>query len=241
MDGGSKRFAPAQVPVDFDREEGFRITPRKPVPHRPITSTAQLLRMARSIKHRRTYKPLQIRKSWQRCMVKIKYTRRSTKGSWVARAKYLTTTKEPDLAEVQAFDKYTPATTANSDVQAAVERWYEAGDKRMFRIIISPESHAADLEKLTRATMDAAGKELGRDLEWKAAIHHDEKTPHVHVLLRGAANGGALILPREFVCGGMRRIARDQLTQQLGHRLHHALEPARALQPERQRETGQGI
>ena len=62
-------------------------------------------------------------------------------------------------------------------------------------------------------------KDLGTDLEWVAAEHHDTEHPHVHVVIRGVRdNGETLRLSREYVQQGIRGIAADLCTRQLGYR-----------------------
>jgi hypothetical protein len=62
-------------------------------------------------------------------------------------------------------------------------------------------------------------KELGTKLEWVAVTHFNTEHPHIHIALRGVREDGtALELPRDFVRLGIRAIAEDLCTRQLGHR-----------------------
>lgn len=214
------KSTPAQSPVDFDREADFTITPRRPQ-HSPDTTGSALFRQVkRGVKaigktpgaKRST---VQIRKSWQRCTVRIKYTRiTNTKHSWIRHAGYITMRSRTGVdPTVCGFDQ----TRGTMNVRETVREWHEAKDPRLFRIIISPENTQADLQKLTRAMMEAAEVQMGRKFEWAGVIHTNTPHPHVHLVLRGVANGRSLVLPRDMVCGGMRKLASDHLTRQLGY------------------------
>ena len=51
-------------------------------------------------------------------------------------------------------------------------------------------------------------KDLGTDLEWVAAEHHNTEHPHVHLVIRGVRDSGeTLHLSREYVQQGIRSIA----------------------------------
>lgn len=61
--------------------------------------------------------------------------------------------------------------------------------------------------------------DFGTRLEWVAVNHFNTEHPHVHVALRGVReNGSVLDLPREYVKAGIRSIAEDLCTRQLGYR-----------------------
>jgi hypothetical protein len=62
-------------------------------------------------------------------------------------------------------------------------------------------------------------EDLGGSLEWVAVVHRNTEHPHVHIALRGqAADGRALRLSRDYVKRGVREIAEDLCTRQLGFR-----------------------
>jgi type IV secretory pathway VirD2 relaxase len=61
--------------------------------------------------------------------------------------------------------------------------------------------------------------DLGTALEWAAVAHHNTEHPHVHVVVRGRRDDGdALRLRRQYVQNGIREIAGDLCTRQLGYR-----------------------
>lgn len=106
------------------------------------------------------------------------------------------------------------------DVADRLETW-ERSDPRHMRLLLAPESGArfVDLEDFTRATMAQVERDLGFDLDWVAADHHNTDSPHVHVILRGRRRDGPeLIIPREYGAHGLRHAAREVATQMLGDR-----------------------
>jgi len=85
---------------------------------------------------------------------------------------------------------------------------------------VSPEfGDRVDLSRLTRDLITQMEKDLDTDLEWVAAEHHNTEHPHVHVVIRGVRDSGeTLRLSREFVQQGIRSMASDLCTRQLGYR-----------------------
>jgi type IV secretory pathway VirD2 relaxase len=62
-------------------------------------------------------------------------------------------------------------------------------------------------------------KDFGADLEWVAVTHHNTEHPHVHMVIRGVAGTGEpLHFKREYVKHGIRGIAEEMCTHQLGYR-----------------------
>jgi type IV secretory pathway VirD2 relaxase len=98
-----------------------------------------------------------------------------------------------------------------------------------WKLIVSPEfGDRIDLSRLTRELISQMEKDLGADLEWVAAEHHNTEHPHVHVVIRGVRNTGeTLRLSREYVKQGIRAIAADLCTRQLGYRTVKQLPPYR--------------
>jgi hypothetical protein len=62
-------------------------------------------------------------------------------------------------------------------------------------------------------------EDLGGPVEWVAVVHRNTEHPHAHVALRGVtADGTPLRLRREYVKRGVREIAEEFCTRQMGFR-----------------------
>ena len=70
-------------------------------------------------------------------------------------------------------------------------------------------------------------RDLDRKLEWLAVNHFDTDHPHAHIVIRGVDRSGReLRLDRGFISYGLREIAQEIATQELGPR--HDLDIRRA-------------
>jgi type IV secretory pathway VirD2 relaxase len=165
----------------------------------------------------------------QRCAIRINYGRGGSVGKWYAVGRYIS--RESAVDAQTAFN----ALTDGLDMPGTMADWRRDGDELFFKMIVSPEfGYEVDLVKLTRETMADAEAQLGRQLEWMAVEHHNTDNPHLHVLIRGVSRDGLeLRLPREFVQQGMRSIAEERTTNQLGYRSEQQIIEAQ------QREVGQ--
>lgn len=103
------------------------------------------------------------------------------------------------------------------------------GERHQFRMIISPEDGAElDLTSYIRIYMARLEKDLGRSLEWAAVNHYNTDNPHAHVVVRGLdRDGRELRLDRAYVSHGLRALAQEVATEELG--------PRRAVDLDRQR------
>jgi uncharacterized protein DUF3363/relaxase-like protein len=106
------------------------------------------------------------------------------------------------------------------DLVATLDDWQKSSDKRLFKFTISPEfGDRVNLERLTRDLMTRMERDLATHLEWVAVSHFNTGHPHVHVALRGRrSDGSALMLGRDYVKHGIRALAEDLCTRQLGYR-----------------------
>jgi hypothetical protein len=94
----------------------------------------------------------------------------------------------------------------------------------------SPEfGDQLDMQGFARGAMEQVEKEIGAEVEWVAVAHYNTGHPHVHVAMRGVDRHGQEIrLPREFVKHGIRKIAEQRCTEELGYRTRsQALEARR--------------
>jgi type IV secretory pathway VirD2 relaxase len=153
----------------------------------------------------------------QRCAVRATYLKNKIRGQWKAHGRYLareSATFEND-AKAVGFDR-----GSDVDIARRLESWQTAGDAQMWKLIVSPEfGDRVDLSRLTRGLIERMKKDLGTSLEWVAVEHNNTEHPHVHVVVRGVRdNGEVLRMSREYVQRGIRGIAEDLCTRQLGYR-----------------------
>ena len=67
--------------------------------------------------------------------------------------------------------------------------------------------------------MNRMEKDIGTELEWVAVEHHNTEHPHAHVVVRGVrSDGAALRMSREYIQQGIRSVAENLCTKQLGYR-----------------------
>ena len=153
----------------------------------------------------------------QRCAVRVLYSRNSVRGQWGAHGRYL-------ARETREADPKTVGFGHNGesiDIAKRLDGWQKAGDERIWKLIISPEfGDRIDLSRLTRELMSRIGTDLGTDaLEWSAVAHYNTEHQHVHIALRGVNGYGLQVnLGQDYVKSGIRGIAEDLCTQQLGYR-----------------------
>lgn len=125
-----------------------------------------------------------------------------------------------DGAPARMFD----ATSEDADVRTFADR--AKGDRHHFRFIVSPED-ATELTDLRAFTRDLVGEmehDLGTKLDWVALDHWNTDNPHIHLVVRGVAEGGGeLFIHREYISRGMRARAEHLVTLELGPQREHAI------------------
>ena len=154
----------------------------------------------------------------QRCAVRVTYAKNGSKGQWRAHGRYIA--RDSATLEGKAHEAGFDGKAESIDIAERLGQWQKANDERLWKVIISPEfGERADLKQLTRDLVTRMEKDLGKSLEWVAAAHYNTEHPHVHVALRGVdANGRRLNIGHEYIKHGIRAIAEDLCTLQLGHR-----------------------
>jgi type IV secretory pathway VirD2 relaxase len=154
----------------------------------------------------------------QRCAVRVTYSKNKIRGQWKAHGRYLAR----ESASLEQDAKYVGFNrdTHGVDIAAQLACWQTAGDRQMWKLIVSPEfGDRVDLVRLTRDLVTQMEKDLGTALEWVAAKHHNTEHPHVHVAIRGIRYGGEVLrMSRDYVQQGIRSVAADLCTRQLGYR-----------------------
>jgi len=143
----------------------------------------------------------------QRCAVRVTYSPNRISGQWRAHGKYIS---RDSAVKTSGTEPGFSATADSVDVADTLHTWQSARDERVFKLILSPEfGDRVDLQRLTREMMSRMETELSRGLEWCAVAHFNTEHPHVHVALRGRADGRALRLDRAYIKFGIRMAAED--------------------------------
>ncbi len=151
----------------------------------------------------------------QRCAVRITYTKNKIAGQWRAHGRYIA--RESATQDGAAGFN---AEFASAEPARVLDKWQKEGDARLWKFIVSPEfGDRVDLQELTRELLKTMERDLGTRLEWVAVSHFNTEHAHTHVALRGIRDDGSVLdLPREYVKTGIRMIAEDLCTRQLGYR-----------------------
>ena len=112
------------------------------------------------------------------------------------------------------------ADAAGIDISTRLDTWQRASDPRLWKLIVSPEfGERVDLNRLAREVMKRMESHLQVSLEWIAVAHFNTEHPHLHIALRGLdRNGEEFKLPRDYVKSGLREIAQNAVTAQIGYR-----------------------
>ena len=155
---------------------------------------------------------------YQRCAVRVTYLKNKVRGQWKAHGRYLA--RESAIFESDAKPVGFSRESDGVDIAGRLQSWQAAGDQQFWKLIVSPEfGDRADLSRLTRELIKQMEKDLGTDLEWVAAEHRNTEHPHVHVVIRGVRDSGEVLrFSRDYVQQGIRGIAADLCTRQLGYR-----------------------
>lgn len=215
------------MPKKTDEKDEFRLRPDRP-PKRGqnetiawATALKTVFRYASTSARRRTgsqstSSAVRPRKQFnQRCAVRITYTKNKVAGQWRAHGRYI-------ARESAAHDRASGFNDSEAAVEPAqtLDRWQKQGDARLWKFIVSPEfGDRVDLQQLTRELMKHMEKDLGTRLEWVSVSHFNTEHPHTHVALRGVRDDGSVVdLPRDYVKAGIRMVAEDLCTRQLGYR-----------------------
>jgi hypothetical protein len=172
----------------------------------------------------------------QRCAVRVTYSPNRTHGHWAAHGRYVV--RERAAGENRQPSRGFDANSDEFDIVHTVAGWQNAGDPRMFKLILSPEfGERLDLKELTRQLLHRMEADLGKHLEWVAVSHFNTEHPHTHVLLRGFADGQEVRLVPRYIKVGIRKHAEDLCTAQLGYRTEADRAQARVREVDQARFT----
>lgn len=156
----------------------------------------------------------------QRCAVRITYLNNRARGQWKAHGRYLARESATAGKSNEAgFNRE----SSDIDIARELDRWQSSGDPRIWKVIVSPEfGDRLDLQGLTRDIVDRMAKDLGTDLEWVATAHHNTEHAHVHMVIRGVrSDGQPLQIRPAYLKRGIREVAEDLCTRQIGYRTSH--------------------
>ena len=201
-------------------EEQIKLRPRRPKFVRDESKSWSsafkgLMRIARMTSTRQS-SPAAIRPRKphkQRCTIRVTYSPNHIRGQWAAHGRYIA--RESANADGVGFNM----TSDEVAIPATLAGWQKSGDRRLFKMIVSPEfGERLDLKKHTRDLITRLSQELNTDLEWVAVAHFNTGHPHIHVAIRGVTPAGNLRLPRDVIKHTIRRHAEDLCTEQLGFR-----------------------
>lgn len=179
---------------------------------------------------------VQSRRSFsQRCAVRVTYSQNKTGGQWRAHGVYIARESAAGEKGCGGFGN----DEAIKDVGGTLSQWQASGDKRIWKVILSPEfGDRVDLERMTREVMQRSEEELGMNLNWLAVSHFNTEHPHVHVVIRGRREDGTPVnLKRDFIKQGMRSLAENACTLQLGPRTELDAQEATEREIDQQRYT----
>jgi hypothetical protein len=166
----------------------------------------------------------------RRAIVNVRYSSARTPGGWKAHGTYieresakgdrLPTEKETGVAidsQVPVPDRLGLA--QEHSLGRLAESWQQAGDKRIFKIILSPEDANVDFQRTVEDMVTRIEQHTGAPVEWGGVVHRNTDHHHAHIIVRGRLRSGEpLKLPPDLIRRGLREAAQTSLTRQLGPR-----------------------
>jgi hypothetical protein len=162
--------------------------------------------------------------------VNVRYASAQTPGGWKAHGTYieresakgdrLPTEKETGVAiGSQVPDADRLGLAQEHQLGSLAESWQKAGDKRIFKIILSPEDANVDFQRTAAELVARIEQHTGAPVEWGGVVHRNTDHPHAHIVVRGRLpSGEPLKLPPALIRKGLREAAQSSLTRQLGPR-----------------------
>ena len=166
----------------------------------------------------------------RRAIVNVRYASARTPGGWKAHGTYieresakgkrLPTEKQTGVAiDSQVPDSDRLGLAQEHSLGRLAESWQQAGDKRIFKMILSPEDATADFQRTAADLVARIEQHTGAAVEWGGVVHRNTDHPHAHIILRGRLpSGEPLTLPPALIRRGLRESVQSSLTRQLGPR-----------------------
>ena len=165
----------------------------------------------------------------RRAVVNVRYSNSRTPGGWKAHGTYIE--RESAKGYRENFDAEQFGLAKEQSLGSLAEGWQKAGDRRLFKIILSPEDPGANLERTTQEVIRRIEKEVSGTVEWGAAVHRDTEHPHVHIIVRDRLRSGVeFTLPRDLIRRGLREAVQESLTRQLGPRTIEEIEEQKQVE-----------
>ena len=171
----------------------------------------------------------------QNSIVKVSYSSNEKHGHWAAHGKYLQRAGANREGEIGFGFSYEDNEV---DVSKTLDSWQKT-DKRIFRLIVSPEQgYKLDLKEHAKQMMFSVEKDIGTKLEWIGIEHHNTDNPHVHILIRGRdANGNQLRFDKNYIQKGFRLRSKETATREIGFQLKDDILKRRKRAIEQERVT----
>ena len=211
-------------------EEKFTLRPargrggstKQPTVSQHQSNFARLVRALRTVtspQRRTASSPRSLPRS-QRCAIRFSYSANNLRGHFAAHARYLV--RDSAAGGSLPYGNFVP-----EGMIEALSRWQSQGDKRLYKIIVSPEfGDRVNLTELASKLMGEIERDLHRKLEWAAVNHYNTDHPHLHIAIRSVdREGREFRFERDYIKHGIRENAEALCTEQLGHR---TLEDAKA-------------
>ena len=155
--------------------------------------------------------------SWsRRVVVKVSIVRMDGKGAGAQRLhlKYIERdSAAPEGERGQLYDR------SGHDVDSKAFEVRGRDNRHQFRVIISPEDgrEMESLSAFTKDVMRQMERDLDTKLDWVAADHYDTGQPHTHIVIRGQRDDGKdLVIPKDYITHGIRDLAEELVTIELG-------------------------
>ncbi len=166
----------------------------------------------------------------RRAIVNVRYASARMPGGWKAHGTYIEresakgdrvpTEKETGIAigsQVPSSDRLGLA--QGHQLGSLAESWQRAGDKRIFKIILSPEDPNVDFQRTAEDLVARIEQHTGAPVEWGGVVHRNTDHPHAHIIVRGRLpSGEPLKLPPALIRKGLREAVQSSVTRQLGPR-----------------------
>jgi hypothetical protein len=166
----------------------------------------------------------------RRCIVNVRYASARTPGGWKAHGTYIEResakgdhlpSKREAAIEIdnQVPDPDRLGLAQEHSLGPLAESWQKAGDKRIFKVILSPEDSNVNFQRTASEMVARIERYTGTPVEWGGVVHRNTDHPHAHIVVRGRLRSGEpLQLPPDLIRRGLRETVQSSLTRQLGPR-----------------------